>query len=65
MVKIKLALFFLISLLMLSSDMLYTDDFSDAMIKVKKKLKENTDNSEQSLTWAWHPYLFSQPSGMK
>jgi len=49
MVKIKLALFFLISLLMLSSDMLYTDDFSDAMIKVKKKLKENTDNSEQSL----------------
>jgi tetratricopeptide (TPR) repeat protein len=49
MFKMKSVLIYFIMLFMLSSNMLYADDFSDAMIKIKKKLKENTDNSEQGL----------------
>lgn len=49
MIKKKTILICVLMAFMLSANMIYADDFSDAIMKVKKKWKENTDNSEQGL----------------
>ena len=49
MIKYKSILIYALMLFMLSVNLIYADDFSDAIMKVKKKWKENTDNSEQGM----------------
>jgi tetratricopeptide (TPR) repeat protein len=46
---IKKKLIYLLMVLLICSNLLYADDFSDAIMKVKKKWKENTDYSVQGL----------------